>query len=68
MRENYDGVDERLDVSLVCTESEPHSSHHDCQSHVHRDSNPVNREVAVALDERAVQEREDLAHGGRLLS
>lgn len=37
----YDGVDERLDVVLVCAQSEPDGAHHDGETHVHGDSDPV---------------------------
>ena len=68
MQDTYDGIDERLDVSLVRAQSEPHRAHHDRESHVHGDSDPVSCQITVPFDGRAMQESEDLAHGGRLLS
>lgn len=54
----HDCIDERLDGLLVCVESEPHCSHHDCQACVHRNSNSIGDHVAVALDKRAMEQSE----------
>jgi len=69
--QSYDGVDEGLNVTLLRAEAEPHCSHHDRQTHVHRNADAVRYDVSVTLDEVAVdqcQRNHELIRRLRLLS
>ena len=57
-RGEEDGVDEGLDGHLLGRQPEPHRAHHEPQPDVHRKADAVRDQVAVALDEVPVQERE----------
>lgn len=59
MIKTHNGVDVRLDVLLLSTQSQPHGPHHDCEPEVHDQSHAVGYYIAMALDERTVQQRED---------
>lgn len=51
-----DGIDKGLDIALIGLQAEPYGAHHHRQAHVHGDADAVGDDVAVRLDERAVDE------------
>lgn len=53
----HDGIDERLYVLLTWLEAQPDGSHEDGETGVHHDSDAVDGDVSVALDERSMEER-----------
>lgn len=57
-RPEEDGVDKGLDGLLVRREAHPHGAHHDGEPGVHGDADAVGHDVAVRLDQGAVQEGE----------
>ncbi|GJC95649.1 spore wall protein 2 [Colletotrichum higginsianum] len=61
-----DGVGQRDDGGLVRREAHPHGAHHEGEARVHGEADAVGDDVAVALDEAAVQERDDEACEVRL--
>ncbi len=52
----YNGVDEGLDVGLSRRESQPDRSHHDRKSDIHGEPNTIRHNIAIALDERFVEQ------------
>ena len=54
----HDGVDERLNVLLLRAQPQPDRTHQDRKAHVHGNADAVRDHVAVALDERSVDQRE----------
>jgi hypothetical protein len=50
----YNRIGKAPNILLFSSETQPYSSHHDGQTHIHCDSNAIGNDVAITLDEAAV--------------